>query len=109
MNITIKPIEKIQISSIQKTELETLVKKEAISESPCLYWCNEIIFIAYDFSSDKIQAERINGIHYVSEVCYAEHKEFTEYVKWDCHPVEVLNMTGHSLYEPLTKFLGELK
>ena len=105
MKVTFREQKEIIITSIQKTTLDNLVKKEAITSEPKLMWANKILFCCYEFSSEKIQAKRLEGLLFLDEVVYADCNEFLQKAKYNGFEIEVNNVTGHSVFEPLTQFL----
>lgn len=105
MHVTFRELNEIIITSIQKTDLENLVKKEAITSEPKLMWANQILFCCYEFSSEKIQAKRLEGLLFLDEVVYADCSEYLQKAKYNGFEIEVLNVSNHSVFEPLTRFL----
>ena len=95
--------------ALMEYAVDFMTKKEAISSSPELFWCNGFLFTAYDYDHKDIIIKELEGIKHFSEVFYADCKEFQEHAKWNGYSIEVHNVTGNPVYETLTKFLGENK
>ena len=103
MNCSFSLAKEIIITSVMKTSVENLTKIEAISSEPKLSWCNGILFNVYGFSNKEIELKELEGIHYFSQLHYAECKEKIDVSKWSGYAVEVIDQTGHTTFEGLTK------
>ncbi len=108
MKVVLRPVEEVVIDTLFKTELDSLIKSQAISNEPKLYWCNGIMFMAYGYADNKVASKSIeNHIQYYSEIEYAECPEFTEQAKWNGYSVEVQNKANHPEYEAITQSIKE--
>lgn len=101
MKITSNIIKEIHISHLHKTNIENLTQMEAITEYPKLYWCKGVLFSVYEFSSEGIVTKQINGIWYLDSFTYAKCQEKNQYSTYNGFKVDVIDMTGHTVYEKL--------
>ena len=108
MKITFNTIKEIIIFNIHKTTIQNITKNEAISETPVLLWCNDILFNMTQTTSDQLFLKQIEGIEYIDTITYV-NSEKIEQSRWNGYTIEVRDMSGHSIYEPLTKFLEDKK
>ena len=110
LKITVQPVEEIIIETFFKTELDILIKSQAISENPKLFWCNGIMFVVFGYDDNKIASKTIEThiLHY-AEFNYAICPEFIEQAKWNGYSIEVQNVTNHPEYEALTLAINEGK
>ena len=106
MKVSINPIKEIVVCNTHKTSVENITKNEAISPTPVLLWCNGILFNLTQQNSDQVFIKQTEGIEYYDTVTYALSDKITE-SKWNGYTIEVLDMTGHSAYGPITKSLLE--
>ena len=108
MKITLNTIKEIIVFNIHKTTIENIIKNEAISETPVLLWCNDILFNMTQTTSDQLFLKQIEGIEYIDTITYV-NSEKIEQSRWNGYTIEVRDMSGHSIYEPLTEFLKDDK
>ncbi|MBT6468100.1 MAG: hypothetical protein HOK63_00390 [Thaumarchaeota archaeon] len=108
MKITFNTIKEIIIFNIHKTTMQNITKNEAISETPVLLWCNDILFNVTQITSDQLFLKQVNGIEYIDTITYV-NSEKIEQSRWNGYTIEVRDMSGHSIYEPLTEFLKDDK
>ena len=108
MKITFNTIKEIIIFNIHKTTIQNITKNEAISETPVLLWCNDILFNVTQITSDQLFLKQTQGVECLDTVTYT-FTEKIEQSRWNGYTIEVRDMSGHSIYDPLTKFLEDKK
>ncbi len=108
MKITLDTIKEIIVFNIHKTTIQNITKDEAISENPVLLWCNEILFNIAMTSNEQVFLKQTEGIEYIDTLTYA-FSEKIEQSRWNGYAIEVRDMSDHSIYDPITKFLKDEK
>ena len=105
MKVTLNIITEIHISHLHKTSIENLTQMEAITENPKLDWCKGVLFSVYEFSSEGIVTKQINGIWHLDSFTYAKCQEKNQYSAYNGFKVDVLDMTGHIIYEKIIDYI----
>ncbi len=106
MQLTLNPVKECKVSSIVHTDIHRLTKINAIKQDP-LYWCNGLLLSIIEFESEEVITKQTQeGIYYLDAILYCETPIIDE-SKWDGYSVLVLDCTGHSFYEELTKGILE--
>ncbi len=102
MILTLNPIKECKVSSIVQTDIHRLTKINAIKQEP-LYWCNGLLFSMTEFESEEVITKQTQeGIYYLDDILYCKSPVIDE-SKWDGYTIEVIDCSGHSFYEELTK------
>ena len=107
MKVILNPIKECYINQIVKSDIQNMTKIRTISES-YLSWCNGLLFYLEEFDSKDIIKKQIEGIWYIESFVYAECKEKIQQSKWNGYSLEVIDLTGFSIYEDLTKAILEI-
>lgn len=107
MKVIFNPIKECYINQIVKSDVENITKLQAIKEQP-LIWCNDFLFFIEDYESKEIIAKQTEGILHLQSLVYTKSKKIKE-SKWNGMSIEVLDFTGYSIYEDLTKFILEFE
>jgi len=107
MKVISNPIKECHINQIVKSDIQNMTKIRTISES-YLSWCNGLLFYLEEFDSRDIIQKQIEGIWYLQSFVYTECKEKIQQSKWNGYSLEVIDLTGYSMYEDLTKFILEI-
>ncbi len=111
MKITLNPIKEIIPNFVVKTTVENLTHELALSQSS-LSWCNGIVLCLDEYSDRDLQSQKegstkFDGVYNLEGIYYAECKEKTNVLKFNGWAVDVVDRTGHELFEELTKQLLE--
>lgn len=102
MKVSLLEITEIKISHLFKTSVEELTKMEAISSDPQLFWCNGILFSATENNTDSVSKKIFDGLFLIDSFSYALSEKITV-SKWNGYSVEVIDTTGHTSYDAVTK------
>ena len=84
-----------------------MTKLQTVKEQP-LIWCNGLLLFVEDYESKDIIKKQTEGILYLQSFVYTKSKLIQE-SKWNGYSVEVLDFTGYSIYEDLTKSILEIE
>ena len=84
-----------------------MTKLQTVRELP-LIWCNGLLLFVEDYESKDIIKKQTEGILYLQSFVYTKSKKIQE-SKWNGYSVEVLDFTGYSIYEDLTKSILEIE
>ena len=104
MKVTLNPITEIKVSNLVKMDLSTLTKHQAIGDSH-IFWIDGMCFFVIPFESEELTLQESKGVLSLDTVLYAECKERIEYSKIREFNIYVLDMTGHTTFEGLTKWI----
>ena len=67
-----------------------------------LAWCNGVLFHTDDFEAEDIVKKQIEGILYLKSFVYVKSQKI-QISKWNGYSIEVVDLTGYSFFEDLTK------
>ncbi|WP_299290528.1 hypothetical protein [Nitrosopumilus sp.] len=101
-------IKKIVITNFLKTSVDELTKMEAVTPDPSLYWCNGFLFTTTSLINDYTIKKQHEGIMLLDIFYYALSEKISE-SKWNGYSIEVIDLTGHSIFEQLTQQIKEGK
>ena len=105
MKIIPNPIKECYINQIVKSNIQDMTKLQTVREQP-LIWCNGLLLFVEDYDSKDIIKKQTEGILYLQSFVYTKSKKIIE-SKWNGMSIEVLDLTGYSIYEDLTKAILE--
>ncbi len=106
MKVLLNTIKEIVIFSTHKTTVEEITKIEAIDSDPKLFWCNGILFNYARADNEETIKQLIDGIFYIDTLTYTISEKIDQ-TKVNGMIVSVIDMTGHSIFDILTKSLKE--
>jgi len=106
LKVTLNSIKEVIIFHHNKTTVQNITKSEAIDDQPILFWCNGVLFNITIPNTDESFIKQTEGIEYIDTLTWAFSDKIDKST-WNGYSVEVQDVTGHSLYEPLTLSLKE--
>jgi len=86
--------------NFHETDIDNLTKSEAISQEPTLFWCKGILFCVYQFENEELTIQKTKGIWYLNSLTYCKSEKISQ-SKFNGFSVEVIDLTGDSIYESL--------
>ena len=108
MKVIPNPIKECYINQIVKSDIQNITKVMTIEEKH-LGWCNGLLFYLEEFESKDIVKKQIEGKWYLQSFVYTKCKQKIQQSKWNGYSLEVIDLTGYSMYEELTKSILEIE
>jgi len=107
VKVSLSTIRELIVFSVHKTTVETITQLELVSsENPSLYWNNGILFNISVPSQGESFIKQTEGIFYIDTLTYAVSEKIDQ-TKVNGMIVSVIDVTGHSIFDVLTKSLDE--
>ncbi len=107
MKVSLNTIKEVVVFHTHKTTVETITQLELVSsENPSLYWNDGILFNILVPSQGESFIKQTDGIFYIDTLTYTISEKIDQ-TKVNGMIVSVIDMTGHSIFDILTKSLKE--
>jgi len=107
LKIILNPVKETIINQIVEIDIERITKIQAISNNS-LGWVNGILFYIMEYDDEYFSKKQSEGTWYVELFVYSVCGSKPDFLKYNGFQVEILDFTGFSVIENLTKSILEL-
>ena len=107
VKLSLNTAKEVFVFHIHKTTADIITQLELVSsENPSLYWCNSILFNVSIPSQEESFIKQTLGEFYIDTLTYT-FSDKIEQTKQNGMIVSMIDVTGHSVWDVLTKSLME--